>query len=110
MKFTVIALRAAERDFNGMLEYLAIRSKAGAEAWARAFDKALARLEESANSCPLAAENAYVDFEVREILFKTRRGLIYRVLFTIRENKVFILHVRGPGQDFVAAMEIRQPD
>jgi plasmid stabilization system protein ParE len=110
MNFTVITLRAAERDFNGMLEHIAVRSKAGAEAWARAFDKALARLEESADSCPLAAENEYVDFEVREILFKTRRGLIYRILFTIRENMVFILHVRGPGQDFVAAMEIRPPD
>jgi len=110
MKFTVITLRAAERDCNGILEYLAARSKTGAEAWARAFDKALAHLEENADSCPVAAENEYVDFEVRETLFKTRRGLIYRALFTIRENTAIILHVRGPGQDFVAAMEIRNPD
>src|SRR6516225_6711079 len=109
MKFTVITLRAAERDFNAIPDYIAARSKPGAEAWARAFDKALARLEDSADSCPLAAENEYVDFEVREILFKTRRGLIYRILFTIREATVFILHVRGPGQDLVAAMEIRNP-
>jgi mRNA-degrading endonuclease RelE of RelBE toxin-antitoxin system len=47
---------------------------------------------------------------VRESLFKTRRGLIYRILFTIRENTVIILHVRAPGQDLVAAMEIRNPD
>ncbi len=110
MKFNVITLRAAERDFNTILEYLAARSKAGAEVWARAFDKALARLEESADSCPLAGENEYVDFEVREILFKTRRGLIYRILFTLRENTVVVLHLRGPGQDFVAAMEFRSPD
>lgn len=110
MKFTVITLRAAERDCTGILEHLAARSKTGAEAWARAFDKALAHLEENADSCPLAAENEYVDFEVRETLFKTRRGLIYRALFTIRENTAIILHVRGPGQDFIAAMEIRHPD
>lgn len=110
MTYTVLTLRAAERDFNKMLEYIAARSKAGAAAWARAFDKALARLEVSAGSCPLAAENDCVDFEVREILFRTRRGLIYRILFTIRENKVFILHVRGPGQDFVSAMELRHPE
>ena len=88
MKFTVITLLAAERDFNKILEYIAARSKAGAQAWAKAFDKALARLEESADSYPLAAENEHVDFELREILFKTRRGLIYRILFTIRENRV----------------------
>lgn len=110
MRFTVITLRAAERDFNGILEYIAARSKSGAEAWAKAFDKALAYLEENADTCPLAAENAYVDFELRETLFKTRRGLIYRMLFTIRENTAIILHIRGPGQDFVASMELRDPD
>src|SRR4051812_27771082 len=101
MKFNVITLRAAERDFNGMLEYIAARSKAGTEAWARAFDRALIALEESADRCPLAPENDFVEFEVREALFKTRRGLIYRILFTIRVNTVVILHVRGPGQDLI---------
>lgn len=110
MKFTVVVLRAAERDFNEILEYIAVRSMAGAAAWARAFDKALSYLEVSADSSPLAAENAYVDFEVRETLFKTRRGLIYRILFTLHKNTAVILHVRGPGQDFVAAMEMRGPD
>jgi len=110
MKFTVITLRAAERDFHGILEYIAARSKVGAEAWARAFDKALVHLEESADSCPMAAENEHVDFEVREMLFKTRRGLIYRILFTIRENTAIVLHIRGSGQDFVAATGIRNPD
>lgn len=108
--FTVITLRAAQRDSDGILEYLASRSKSGAEAWARSFDKALAYLEANADSCPLAAENEYVDFEVRESLFKTRRGLIYRILFTIRENTAIILHVRGPGQDFVTSMEFRKPN
>ena len=109
MKFTIITLRAAERDCNGILEHSAARSRAGAEAWARAFDKASAHLEEKADSCPVAAEDEYVDFEVRKTLVKTRRRLIYRILFTIRENKAIILHVRGPGQDFVAAMEMRNP-
>jgi plasmid stabilization system protein ParE len=110
MKFTIVTLRAAERDFNDILEYIAARSTAGAVAWAKAFDKALVYLEENAGSCPLAAENEHVEFEVRETLFKTRRGLIYRILFTVRADTVFILHIRGPGQDFVAAMEIRNPD
>jgi plasmid stabilization system protein ParE len=110
MRFTVLTLRAAERDCSVILEYLAARSKSGAEAWARAFDGALAYLEENADSCPLAVEDEHVEFEVRESLFKTRRGLIYRILFTLRENKAIILHVRGPGQDFVSSTEIRDPD
>jgi plasmid stabilization system protein ParE len=110
MRFTVNALGSAERDFQGILAYIAVRSKAGAEAWEKAFDKALAHLEESADSCPLAAENEHVDFEVREILFKTRRGWFYRILFTIRDDAVFVLHVRGSGQAFVSTTEIRDPD
>lgn len=110
MKFTVKTLRAAERDSNIILEYIANRSKAGATAWAKAYDKALAQLEENADSFPLAAENEHVDFEVREILFKTRRGLIYRALFTIQEDTVIILHVRGPGQDIIDPLELRDPE
>jgi hypothetical protein len=60
-------------------------------------------------ACPLAAEDDHVEFEVREILFKTRHGLIYRALFTIREETATILHVRGPGQDLLDCVEIREP-
>ena len=110
MKMTVVTLRAAERDFNAILEHITAHSKAGAASWAKAFDRTLTHLEDNAESCPLAAENECVDFEVRETLFKTRRGSIYRILFTIREDPVFVLHLRGPGQDLVAAMAIRHPD
>ncbi len=110
MSFSVNTLRAAERDYETILEYLAGRSKPGAIAWAKAFDQALAHLEEHADACPLAAENDFVDFEVREVLFKTRRGLMYRTLFTLRENAAVILHILGPGQDFLPSTEIREPD
>jgi plasmid stabilization system protein ParE len=108
MKFRVRTLRRAERDYREIMVYIAERSKEGAAAWARAFDKALLRLEELADTFPLAPEDEYVDFEVREILFKTRRGLVYRALFTIRAQEVLILHVRGPGQDFLTADELNE--
>lgn len=110
MKFHVKTLRKAKQDYHVILEYIAERSKPGAVAWARAFDKALARLEESADTFPLAPENEHVNLEVREILFKTRRGLFYRALFTIRGDEVLVLHVRGPGQDFLTEDELGPPD
>ena len=67
----------------------------------RVYDKALARLERDADSFSLAMENDRVDFEVREIPFKTRYGRVYRVLFTIRGNDVLVLHIRGAGQDLL---------
>jgi len=101
MSFHVVTLRAAQREYEEMLHYIAHRSKQGAVARANTFDMALSRIEAAADSFPLAVENGYVEFEVREALFRTRRGLVYRILFTIRQDSAFILHVRGPEQDLV---------
>lgn len=106
MKFHVRTLRRANSDCDRILTYIAERSRAGAVAWARAYDAALVRLEQAADALPLAAEDDHVDFEVREVLFKTRRGGIYRALFTIRGDEVLVLHVRGPGQDFLSPEEL----
>ena len=106
MKFRVKTLRRARRASDQILAYIADRSTSGAIAWAKAYDAALARLEEAADSFPLAPENEEVEFEVREIHFKTRQGLVYRALFTIVEHDVLILHVRGPGQDFLSSHEL----
>jgi hypothetical protein len=46
----------------------------------------------------LAPESQDVEFEVRQALFKTRRGCVYRALFFIERSTVYILRVRGPGQ------------
>ncbi len=106
MTFHVKTLHRTRRSSDQIVTYIAERSKSGAVAWARAYDAALARLEQSADTFPFAPENEHVDFEVREVLFKTRRGLVYRALFTIHGNEVLILHVRGPGQDFVTSNEL----
>ena len=37
---------------------------------------------------------------------KTRRGRPYRLLFTLDDCEVRVLHVRGPGQDLVSADEL----
>jgi toxin ParE1/3/4 len=109
MRFTVRILPRAEQEYNSCLDYIASRSKAGATAWANAYRKALGRLRDNADTCPLATENDWTGFEVRDILFRTRRGRQYRILFTIVESTLWIMHVRGPGQDFVGPDEIANP-
>lgn len=47
---------------------------------------------------PRAAEDSLTTHEVRQCLFKTRRGRTYRALYTIVEDEVRVLRVRGPGQ------------
>ena len=57
----------------------------------------------------IAPEAAGASEEVRQLTFKTRKGLWYRLLFIVRDDKVFVLHVRGPGQDLMAQTEIQFP-
>jgi hypothetical protein len=101
MSFQVRSLRRAEQSYNQLLGDIAERSKVGATDWAKSFDRALARLEESPDTFPCAAESELVEMDVRDIFFKTRRGLVCRILFTIRGRDVLVLHVRGPGQNLL---------
>jgi len=109
MRFTLKTSGRAKREYNACLDYIAARSTKGADSWIAAYEKMAERLKDNADTCSLAAENDWTDFEVRDILFRTRRGRPYRLLFTIVENTVWILHVRGPGQDFVGPDEIANP-
>jgi plasmid stabilization system protein ParE len=82
MTFHVRMLRRANADFANIVAYLHERSPQGAAAWVNAFEKAKVRLSENADCCPEADENHRHAIEVRQALFKTRRGRIYRLLFT----------------------------
>lgn len=99
MSFAVRELPRAKQDKQAILEWLLDRSRQGAAGWLDAYDDALARLRSHADSYGQAVENddcPHVD--VRQLLFKTRRGRVYRIVFFIDQRDVFVLRVRGPGQ------------
>jgi plasmid stabilization system protein ParE len=100
-EFRVVLSPEAERNIDGFLRRLIERSPQGANHWYRALLKAIARLTSGAASSPLAPESRHFDVEIRDLVFKTRRGLPYRILFTIDGSNVYILYVRGPGQDLI---------
>jgi hypothetical protein len=43
-------------------------------------------------------------------MFKTRHGRTYRLLYVVRGDLIYLLHVRGPGQDLMGDDEVRLPD
>ena len=96
--FQVHELRRAQADVRSIVHWLADRSPQGAQAWLRAYDAMISRLKQQAASCGLAPESTDCQLDVRQVLFKTRRGRIYRALFLIENEDVYILRVRGPGQ------------
>lgn len=86
--------------------FIAKRSPQGAASWFNQFVETRDRLEIDAEMRPLAPESAHFDYDIREVFFKTRQGNPYRVLFTILDDEVLVLRVRGPGQDYVSEAEL----
>jgi plasmid stabilization system protein ParE len=109
MSFRVKVLRAAERDVDAIVEWIAVqrRSPSGASSWLDAYEDALRRLAEIGDTFGMAPECDYVSRDIRQLLFSTRRGKAYRMLFTVEGDEVRVLHVRGPGQRLLAEDEVR---
>ena len=99
MSFDVELSARAERDFQSIVDYLAKRSTSGATSWIDAFEAMTLALPASAETHPLAPENDDHVETIRNALFKTRRGRTYRAVYIIRAGRVFITHIRGPGQN-----------
>ncbi len=106
MTYTVVILPRAEHDFQTLHDYIKERSPQGAASWANAFYKALKRLEQSPLTCGLAPESATSGRDVYQLIFRTRKGNPYRALFTIQDERVFIRHIRGYGQDIVDDLDL----
>lgn len=102
MTFTVRELPRAKSDKHHIVAWLFERSPRGAEAWLDAYDRMAERLRVAADTLSSAQESKDLALEVKQILFKTRHGRVYRALFHIDGRDVFILRVRGPGQAPIA--------
>lgn len=98
MSYRVRSVPRAEIDTQQIYDWIKERSADGARRWWIAFEEACGRLSRHPFSFALAPEARQLDREVRQIIFKTRNGRPYRVLFMVAGNEVRILRVRGPGQ------------
>ena len=98
MNFKLRILPRAERDVQQIFDFISERSSTGAVRWWKAFHEAACRAASSPHAYPVAAEQLISSFELRQFLFKTRRGRAYRGVFALVDDEVRILRVRGPGQ------------
>lgn len=100
MTYRVRPLRRAKQDIDATLNWIANIRKApkGAVAWLNAFEEAAAKIADFPENYGLAPEDELDERELRQFLFKTRHGQKYRGIFTIQNEEILILRVRGPGQ------------
>jgi plasmid stabilization system protein ParE len=76
MKLRVKTLPRAEADIRSITRYIYERSRHGAAAWLNALDQARLRLANTAVTCGACDENEHFAIDVRQMLFKTRRGRV----------------------------------
>ena len=89
----------AEAEFERQLDYIWERSPQGAVAWSDAVDQAVADLGDTADMHGLAPESVDHSFDVFQLMFKTKHGNSYRLLYELSDMNVFIISIRGLGQD-----------
>ncbi len=98
MTYQVIVAPAATRESQGIFDWLKTKSPQGAADWYHAYTKAVADLRENPELWPVADESPRRRRVIRQVLFRTKRGRRYRLLFAIEAGAVLVLHVRAPGQ------------
>lgn len=106
MSRKLIILPRAEQDVDSIFEFIRERSPSGAKHWWDAFCRSAQRAASHPRQHPLAPESPLFTTELRQFLFKTRRGRTYRGVFTIVGEEVRVLRVRGPGQAPLSADEL----
>jgi len=94
MTFRIETTATAEQDGDAILDWLLSQQAGDAGVrWFLALQDAIASLAEFPKRCLLAPESALFPFEVRQ-LFYGHPPHVYRILFTIEGDVVFILHIR----------------
>lgn len=89
MRFSVNIQPTAKADAMEAVEFIARHSPRNAERWYEGILAAIQSLEEMPRRCPMAREARAVKCEIRQHHFG-----VYRILFTIRESEVRVLHIR----------------
>jgi plasmid stabilization system protein ParE len=104
-------LRIAERartDVDYIFNWLVHRSVRGAISWYLAFGHAVGKIGASPEIFPEAPESGPLARQLRQSLFKTRRGRIYRIVFELSDAEIILLRVRGPGQPRLQQRDLPQ--
>ncbi len=98
MSRTLRILEPATSDVDAIFTWLVQRSVQGAIAWYLAFRRAVDKIGDAPQSFAQAPEADPLGRDLRQALFKTRRGRMYRIVYEFTDSEVFLLRVRGPGQ------------
>ncbi len=105
MKFRIELAATAKADIRGQGQWLRENvSPAAATNWLDGLYKTIDTLQTRPMRCPVAAESEKFPEEIRELLYGKRgkRKHKHRIIFTVREDTVYVLYVRHTARDELA--------
>src|SRR5262245_41672151 len=105
MAYAVQITARALREIDDALDWLSGRSRAAAARWHEQLMEAVRSLEDSPERWGLASESEWYPGELRQFLHGKGRK-VYRILFEVRGNTVYILRVRHSAQDLLEPGEL----
>jgi plasmid stabilization system protein ParE len=106
MSRTLRIVERARSDVDDIFNWLVHRSMQGAISWYLAFRHAIEKVVSAPQNFAEAAESHPLGRQLRQALFKTRRGRVYRIVFEVSDTEIIILRVRGPGQNPLRRREL----
>ena len=97
MKFQVKLTRNAELGIESAYLWLKQHNRIYADQWFRDLMDSIATLQDKPKRCALARENENFTEEIRQLIYGKSRNK-YRIIFTVKEQIVYILYVRHSAQ------------
>lgn len=86
----------AETEAEEAILWIKRHSTEAAEKFSKGLIKAIKSLQNNPLRCPLAAENDFFYEEIRQLIYGK-----YRILITIDQETVYILHIRHGSQHYI---------
>jgi len=97
-EYRIILQPEAYEGMERAYEYIERQSPESAHQWAIGLMDAIDTLKTFHTRCLLAPENEFFRQEIRQLLYGKGRS-VYRVLFTIQDDTVSVLHIRSGAQE-----------
>ncbi len=97
MTFPVIITPSGKADIFETRTWLLDNHSENADGWLWNICECVTSLRNFPERCPISDESAAFDVEVRQLLCG-KKPHVYRILFSIHQEKVFVLRVRSTRQ------------
>jgi len=91
--YRVVLTRSAENDLRNIFNYIRKFAPQAANNWRKGVRQAIASLKRYPGRAALAPETYTFGETIRELIYGRGNRGTYRILFAIRDQMVYVLHV-----------------